>query len=1151
MMPVLHPLRLRTALAACLLLFLGGCEDVTVVTVQVESVMVEPNDVRLLPDEEIHFSATPVDAEGGILGGRDIAWSSNAPGVVSVDSTGMAVALGPGSAEIRASTGNASGVATVVVDSPPALGLSTSDLHFGGASGSGLAQVEIVNEGGGEIGGLEVEVEYDAPGGGDWLDWSLSSTSVPSVLTLVADPTDLQPGTYGATVSVASSQLPDAPATLQVTLEVDASPPVLAVTPEAVGFAASEEEEAPAPETVQVTNEGGGTLTGLAAEIHYDAGNEVEWLQVDLEDDSAPTTLLLQVDSDGLEVGVHEAEVHLSSASAPGTSAVVAVRFRLGETPPQIVVGTELIQRSMEEGGSVPSSVTVAVENAGGGTLGDLTGSLVWASGGSEGWVEAVLASSNAPTEVGFIFDDPGLLPGNHLARWELSSPDAINSPVSIDLVLSVSPRPVPGQSELQVAPAEITADGESESVITVILRDARGERIPAGGDEVEIQASAGTLSPVSDLGGGEYRAILTAPTSVGTAEVTASLRGEPLADSTSVTFVPGAPSVETTTIQASPTRITADGSSTSTVTVQLLDRFGNVAETGTHEVELETTAGSLSDVSTGGDGRFIATLTSSTDVETAEITGTLNGETIRDGATVAFVTGAPDPETSEVTVEPTSISIDGSAEVTVRLFDPTGNPIDSGGDAVFLATTLGELDPAAGETESDGTLRSVFTSTEPGTAEVTAYLGEDDTGEVIGTVTIEVTAGAPDAGESTVEAAPETISIGESSTVRVELRDASGNALDTTGEQIWLETTHGALDPQGGTTEDGAFESVLTASEPGTAEVTAYLGEDDTGEVIGTVTIEVTAGAPDAGESTVEVTPDTITTDESATIRVELRDASGNPLNLTGDTIWLETTHGELDPQRDTTEEGVLESTFTASEPGVAEITARLGEDDEDDVIGTVEVEVTVGELDAGGSTVEATPDRITTDESATIRVQLRDASGNALDLTGEAIWLEMASGELDPQGGTTEDGVFESTFTASETGSAVITAYLGEDDEGEVIGTVQVVVTGGEADADESTVEATPETITTDESATIRVELRDAAGNLLDLDGEPIWLETTHGVLEPEGGTTEDGAFESTLTATEPGVAEITAYLGEDDEGEVIGTVEVEVDESDGGTA
>ena len=95
--------------------------------------------------------------------------------------------------------------------------------------------------------------------------------------------------------------------------------------------------------------------------------------------------------------------------------------------------------------------------------------------------------------------------------------------------------------------------------------------------------------------------------------------------EETNQAYCPAVPDPATSTITAAPTSITADGTSTSTITVQLKDGFGNNITSGGDTVTVATNFGSLSGtVTDNGDGTYTETLTSGT-TGTATLTGTVN----------------------------------------------------------------------------------------------------------------------------------------------------------------------------------------------------------------------------------------------------------------------------------------------------------------------------------------------------------------------------------------------------------------------------------------------------------------------------------------------------------------------------------------------
>ncbi len=129
---------------------------------------------------------------------------------------------------------------------------------------------------------------------------------------------------------------------------------------------------------------------------------------------------------------------------------------------------------------------------------------------------------------------------------------------------------------------------------------------------------------------------------SVGSCTITATnSAGSEFGTSNSFLVSAGAASETTSLITASPTVILNDGTSTSIITVNLKDEFGNNITTGGDAITLSTTKGTLASTSgsiiDNSDGSYSDTLTSTMVAETATITGTVNAVSITDNATVEF----------------------------------------------------------------------------------------------------------------------------------------------------------------------------------------------------------------------------------------------------------------------------------------------------------------------------------------------------------------------------------------------------------------------------------------------------------------------------------------------------------------------------------
>ena len=155
-----------------------------------------------------------------------------------------------------------------------------------------------------------------------------------------------------------------------------------------------------------------------------------------------------------------------------------------------------------------------------------------------------------------------------------------------------------------------------------------------------------------------------------------------------------GPPSGAKTIIDRNPDTITADGSSTATITVLAFDAGGNRLRMGGATVALQTTLGSLSAVTDNHDGSYTATLTAGTVSGNATVTGKINGNPITDVAGVDLEPGPPSGATTLVKSDKQRIPANGTstATITVQAIDQYGNVIDVGGATVVLSTTLGSL---------------------------------------------------------------------------------------------------------------------------------------------------------------------------------------------------------------------------------------------------------------------------------------------------------------------------------------------------------------------------------------------------------------------------------------------------------------------------
>ncbi len=220
---------------------------------------------------------------------------------------------------------------------------------------------------------------------------------------------------------------------------------------------------------------------------------------------------------------------------------------------------------------------------------------------------------------------------------------EIIGDSATVDFVTDTGDlnEPDPDASRVTVVPSTVPADGSAQATVTVELRNAFGNPIISGGDNVTVAATSGTVSAVTDNGDGTYTVTVIAPGTPGEAIITAGVNGNPIGDQAVLVFADTGrtlPSGPESVLDVDPAALPADGSSVAIVTVEARDSSGTPLIDGGDTVEIFTTAGTLgASVVDNGDGTYTTTLTAPLAAAIAEVSGTINGEPIGNVVQVMF----------------------------------------------------------------------------------------------------------------------------------------------------------------------------------------------------------------------------------------------------------------------------------------------------------------------------------------------------------------------------------------------------------------------------------------------------------------------------------------------------------------------------------
>ncbi len=375
-------------------------------------------------------------------------------------------------------------------------------------------------------------------------------------------------------------------------------------------------------------------------------------------------------------------------------------------------------------------------------------------------------------------------------------------------------------RSQITADPHQITADGTSTSTVALVLKDAHGNRVTAGGQSVVMQTTAGSLSTPVDNGDGTWAATLTAPNSTTPpiASISFTVGGITSEDTALVAFVPGIPDPDTSTISAAPDTATADGSSASTITVNLFDGFGNTVATAGDVVTIFSDRGTVSGVTNNNDGTYTASVTSIS-AGPARLTFTVDGVLASPETAITFVPGTADATTSKISVTPTTITANGvaTAMALVTVLDARGNQLPGGGLDVRISSTLGTIGSIIDN--GDGTYAAlVISAPSPGIATLSFTLAGSPGTQ---TTNVEFVRSVPDAGFSLIDANPVYIGSepGDVSIITATLYDELGVRVTHGGDTAEIQSTFGSL---GLVTDlgDGRYTASLSSRDAGTATV-------------------------------------------------------------------------------------------------------------------------------------------------------------------------------------------------------------------------------------------------------------------------------------------------------------------------------------------
>ncbi len=336
--------------------------------------------------------------------------------------------------------------------------------------------------------------------------------------------------------------------------------------------------------------------------------------------------------------------------------------------------------------------------------------------------------------------------------------------------------------------PAVIEGNGTNTAVVYGFIVDQGFNSVPSSlVTAFDFTTNNGGWSGLgSFIGDGTYRRVLVSAaaattTIVATGDFRPTIPTEPSLSEVSwgtVSFVVPGIDFELTQLTADPIFIDANGTSTSTIYVQLKDANGVNATNNSlaGSILLFTDHGVwFGDLTSVGNGLYTRVLVSSTQTVTAVITAEFGSVTALDTATVSFVEGAVSLAIASGNNQTVSIATSVGA-LSVTLFDPTGAVIRTNGSVTYAVSggggsgsgTVNAVNGVATIPAGSWTLGSAV-----GTNSLAVYLSGSST-----FVTFTATADTGPAWILSASPASQTLVAGDTLTVSFRVVDAGNNPV-------------------------------------------------------------------------------------------------------------------------------------------------------------------------------------------------------------------------------------------------------------------------------------------------------------------------------------------------------------------------------------
>ena len=263
----------------------------------------------------------------------------------------------------------------------PIISLSSVSLAFGsqqGASPPSPQMLTISNRGGGTL-------NWNATTQAVWLSLGPVSGTDGGTVTIIPVSASLGVGTHTGLITVTAPGAQPVSVSVTLTVTPPPVPPAIGVSAASLSFTAQQNGSNPAPQSLNIRNTGGGTLT-------WTASDNVAWLTLASTTGTVTVTPVLG----SLAAGTHTGSITLTAPGAQPLS--VPVTFTVTPPASSLTLSSNSLAFTATQGLANPASKTISVQSNGSWTATKTAGwlSLSQTAGSSNGTITANVDTSKA-----------------------------------------------------------------------------------------------------------------------------------------------------------------------------------------------------------------------------------------------------------------------------------------------------------------------------------------------------------------------------------------------------------------------------------------------------------------------------------------------------------------------------------------------------------------------------------------------------------------------------------------------------------------------------------------------------------------------------------------------------------------------------------